>query len=737
MVKRKAPAGAATAVEPRIVHETACRIRFRWNRLLDPGLEPDYLGAWLGNLPGVDRVRVNPQGRCIVVEYDGRPEHRQKLLAGFGRIPKAAFERKAPAPPKRRLIDLAASGIMAAALPYLPRTLQGVVAGAMALPPILKGIDTLVNEGLKDPVRDLVTISLSMLRADFKTAASMSAMTLVDDYVGHVTDDRSNALLKSLTADPVDHVRVDRDGETRRIDFHDLRKGDVVYCNSGDMIVVDGEVAEGEGAVDAGFMTGDSTPCVVRPGSRVDSGGVVIEGRFKVRAVRTGPETNMARISEYIIKAVNDPPESEMKSERLADSMATITFGLGAALYAVSRDLERALSVIAVDFGSNVKIPAPVVVKASMYAAAKQGVHIKSGAGLENLGEADCVLFDVSGALTRGEMSVTDVVMCSDNDEDAFLRMIVALEEGSDHPIGLGLKRELARRGLESLAATELMILAQGVSGNVDGEMVCVGSRRHVMKTYGVECSAVAERAEELRVEGKTLVYAAKGKRLEGVVALKDTIRPEAEGVLAWLRKDGFKKVVAITGDHASTAKAIVGELPHVDELRAECSPEDKARAVQEFAGKGFKVAVVGNGVNDAPAFTAAHVGVCMSRGRGLARESAQVVLGEDNLDGLRIARTYAKRAGRTLQHCFNVGLGMDAGLLSAAGAGLLKPATTAGLQNLTTAVLVGNAARASLRTLPDDVDVRSTGCDATDEPSQSPACSRQEDSSPPAGNNS
>jgi len=631
---------------PHIVHETGTRIRFRWNRLLDPGLRPDYLEAWLCNLRGVTSARVNPQGRSFVVEHDGDPANRDTLLNTLPSIPADTFGALSPPETRRRLIDVLTAGHGALLLPLLPLPAQAAVATAMGLPHILRGADTLVNEGLKVRVLDMTTIGASLLRTDYATAASISAMVVLGEYLKTLSDDKSNALLKRLIAAPVDSIWVERDGQEISVGFDEVVTGEIVVCGSGELVGVDGEIVRGKALVDNSSITGESAPRLLRTGNRVSSGSVVVEGKIRIRAQRTGRDTDMARIAELMTQAVSEQSEREIQSSRLADRLAPITLGLGAGLYLATNDVRRALSVLTVDSACAVKFPAPLVVKTSMHAAARQDVVIKSGRGMEALGEVDCFVFDKTGTLTLGELDVTDIFTGNGTEEADLLRSAAAVEDRYGHPMGRALVRETARRKIAPRKGRSVdLSVAHGVSGMVGDSLIRVGSRHFIQDDCGVDCSLADAQAKRLRAEGKSLVFVSRDGVLLGMIALMDTIRPEAADVVARLRDNGARRIVLLTGDHEATARAFAERFPHVDSVHAGLTPEDKARIVEELRHSGHTVAMVGDGVNDAPAFTAADVGVCMSRGTGLARDSAQIVLNEDSLSGLATAFLVARRA--------------------------------------------------------------------------------------------
>ncbi|WP_320170490.1 heavy metal translocating P-type ATPase [Maridesulfovibrio sp.] len=687
---------------PRVVHETRNRLRIRWKTLLSPELDSDYLAAWISNLPGVRDVRVNPQGRCLIIRYNGTPESRNEILEGLNRIPPQAFSRAEPAVRRRRLIDAAWSSGLAAGLPFMPATIQAPVATAMGMPAVLAGLDTLISDGPKARVLDMTTIGASLLRADYTTAASISSMVVIGECLRQITDDRSNSLLKSLTASPVKEIWVEQDGKEVSIPFEKVQAGDVVLFSSGELIAVDGTITDGEAILDRSSITGESAPVKVSPGDEVVSGSILVEGELRVKAAGTASETSMARITRLMTGALSEQSATERKSSRLADALTPVTLGLGAALYAATGDMERALSVLTIDFACAVKFPAPVVIKTSMYAAAKEGVIFKSGTALESLAEVDAIVFDKTGTLTRGELDVTDIIVCSPRSEDELLNLAAAVENRHGHPVGQGIIREAEKRGLPPLQATDTdLSIAHGVSGVVNGSLVRAGSRHFIADDCGTDCSAVSDRTVRLRSEGKTLVYVSCDGHLEGIVALIDTIRPEAETVLESLKETGIKKIVMLTGDHAGTAAVFKKKLPLVDEIRTDLTPELKSEVVGDLQSEGYRVAVVGDGVNDAPAFTVAGMGICMSRSTGLARESAHVVLDRNSLDGLLTARAVSLRVNGILQNCFNTGVTVNTGLLAAAMAGKLSPALAATLHNLNTFAILGAAAWASSRAMP------------------------------------
>lgn len=682
---------------PQLVHRTRGRLRYRWRRLSDPALDPEYFEAWLENTEGVARARVNPRAACVVIELAP-----QGSGADFGnvllRVPARAFSRGVPAPPRRGLGDAVFHAAMTAAVAAMPPGLQLPVAAAMGAPAVLKGAETLLTQGLKVRVLDMATIGFSLLRGDYVAAASISTMVVVGEFLRQATEDRSNGLLKSLVAAPVESVWVRRGDAEVAVAFADVVPGDLVLAGSGGLVAVDGLVVAGEALLDCSSITGESAPVYVKEGAEILSGCVVREGAVTIEARRTGAETNMARISGFMENALREVSARERRSDRLADMLAPITLGLGAVLYAATHDASRALSVLTIDYACAVKLPAPVVIKTSLHTAAREGVLIKSGSGLDAFAEADTLVFDKTGTLTTGRLRVTDVLTAGVAD-DEFIRLAASVEDRSDHPVGQAVVAEAARRGLELLpAGNACCSIAHGIEAVVAGRVVRVGSHHYIAEDCGISCAALAGEAERLRSEAKTLVFVASGDSLLGLIALRDEIRPEACDVLRQMRLRGIRHVYVLTGDHARTAETLLAQVPGIDGMHTDLLPEEKAAFVKDLRSKGHKVAMIGDGVNDAPAFVAADVGVSLSRTQGLARESARIVLLRDALHGLVVARDTGLRAAGILDNCFTAGVGINTGLLLVAGAGLLSPVAAAAVHNATTFAILGGSAWAAGR---------------------------------------
>jgi Cu2+-exporting ATPase len=684
---------------PQIIHKCRGRVRFRWKKLYHPHLNPDYLEAWLEAMPGINEARINPQACSVTVSYSGSAEMTEKIRQRLVCSPEESFSRKSPAPAKRKFVDSAAAGTIATVSPFLPIQAKTALAYATGISPILRGLDTLINRGLKVQVLDMSTIGLSLLRKDYNTATSIAAMIVVGDYLKQITEDRTNNLLRSLMSDPVEKVTVCKNEQLLDVPFEKVEKGDTVVCTAGEIIPVDGVITEGEVLINQTSITGEARPLHCKTGDQLISGYSVIEGSVKIKAVRVGSETSIKRITGIMENSLMEKSDVELESDRLADKLAPISFGTGAALFALTGDADKALSALTVDYACAVKFPTPVVIKTSMYTAAKSNVIIKSGSALMKIAKADTVVFDKTGTLTKGEINVAEVIPCAEITKHEILRYAAAAENRSFHPVGKAIITESERLGLtipDSLPDESR--IAHGVCTSIEGKTVRVGSRHYIHDDCGIDCSCISNVATDLRKKGYILVYVAVDQSLAGIITMQDEIRPEAQNILEKLKNDGINKIIILTGDHRETATAFMEKLPAADSICWDLKPDEKALMVKRLKNKGHKIIFVGDGINDAPSLVEADVGVSVPGSTTLAKDASAIILTGQNLEGLLVARKTGKQAEKTLKGCFKAGVGINSGLMLAATAGLLKPVSAALIHNMTTFSILGISALISKR---------------------------------------
>ncbi len=676
-----------------VVSELPNRIRLKGKFLRDPDLDPDYLEASLETIPGVESARLNGRASSVVVRYDGRTETRGSILESIQDLPLDMFQGKNDRKSPPSLLGLSVKGVLSIACFFLPALFAAPLALVLSAPVILDGVICLWNRRLKVEVLDAAAVSFSLWRRDYFTAATIVTLLALGDYFEKISETKTTGMLKNLLKPQTDKIWIEKDGQEIQIPFEEAGIGDRVVCGPGEMIPLDGRVLEGEAAINQSSVTGESVPVHVEPGDEVISGSVIEEGRIVFEAVHVGAETSVARISKFLEDSLKYESESQKKSDELADNLVPLTFGLGVGLFALTRDLEKSAAALTVDYSCVIKLSSPVAVRVAMYTAALQGVLLKGAQAMDSLARVDTLVFDKTGTLTLGELKVTDIFSAQDLDDDELLALAASAEEHYSHPVASAVVGAARDKGLALSPTSQVdFIVAHGVSAYIDDLNVLVGSRHFIEDDEGIDCSGADPAAFRFQKEGKSLLYVARDGKLEGVLGLRDELRPEAPAVLAGLKAAGIKKIIILTGDTERTANALAASLPDVDEVHADLRPEDKAGIVTRLKEEGSILGFTGDGVNDAPALVSAHVGICLPSGADLAKESAQVILLKEDLNTLLTARLIALRCQETIMHSFVSAVSLNSSFLLLATLGWLRPVGAAVLHNLSTVGIIGYA---------------------------------------------
>ena len=685
----------------RVAHATARRVRLKSSILAAPSFDAPYFQALLEALPGVAEARINPRGRSLVVVHDADAATWERLTAALATVPDEAYQPVVDPGEAVTGADVAVKGLLVLLGPLFPTPLRAVLGWGLSLGIIVKGLETFFARGVKVEVLDATAVTLALARGNFFTAGSITTLLALGEYIEGQSERRSTELLKGLLRPQTENVWVVRDGVETLTPVAAVTPGDHVVCGAGELIPIDGTVDDGEASVNQSSISGESAPVHIRPGDPVISGSVVEEGRLTIAVERVGAETSMARIGRFIDQSLRTRSRTQSQSAALADKLVPVTLGLSTLMLLATRDVNRATSVLTVDFSCAVKLASPVAVRSGMYAAGQAGVLLKGAAALDALQAVDTIVFDKTGTLTTGNITVTDILPGPALSEAGLLRLAAGAEEHYDHPVARAVVGEARRRRLDLPPISRVdFIVAHGVSASIDGGNVLVGSHHFIAEDEGVPCQGMEETADALRRQGKSLLYVARDGVLAGIIALRDDPRPEAGEVLAALKAGGIRKIVVLTGDHNLTAQALTESLPDIDEVRAELRPEDKAAIIAELREQGLRPAFVGDGVNDAPALVTADVGICMARGADLAREAAQVLLLHDDLHALTAAREAAARTGAVIRRTFGATIGLNSLVMLLATAGM-SPVLSALLHNASTVGILAYAGLAASRPLP------------------------------------
>nr|WP_321465114.1 heavy metal translocating P-type ATPase [uncultured Desulfobulbus sp.] len=676
-----------------IAHEVRGRIRLRSPLIGNHSLDPDFFEAGLESIPGVTSVRINSRAASVAIDHDGRDATRNAILRYMAELPGRTLGGNGKARTLQSPLSLAVRGTLALTLLALPKVFAAPVAVVFSLPVIFEGLSTLWTRGIKVEVLDASAVLFSLVRQDYFTAASIVFLLSTGEYLQELSENRTTGLLKSLLKPQVEKIWIVVDGRELEIPLEEARIGDRVVCGAGELIPLDGEVVEGEASINTASITGESVPVHVHPGVEVLSGSVVESGRIVFVASHVGGETSMARIATFLEQSLRSESESQKDSDRLADRLVPVTFGLGLGLLAITRDLGKAAAVLTVDYSCVIDLANPVAVRVAMFTAAKQGVLLKGAQAMDSLSKIDTLIFDKTGTLTRGQLVVTDLHGVNGFDDLDLLQLAAGAEEHYTHPVAASVVAAAHEHGLELPPTSQVdFIVAHGVSAYIHGKNVLVGSRHFIEDDEGIACNAVDEIATELQQQGKSLLYVACEEELVGVIGLRDELRPEAESVLRGLKQAGIEKIVILTGDAELTARAIAAQLPSVDEVHWELKPEGKAAIVRSLQEQGHRVGFIGDGVNDAPALVSSEVGICLPQGADLAKESAQVILLREDLNCLLTGRLTALYSQQTILNSFYAAIGLNSTFLLLATFGLVQPVAAALLHNLSTVGILGYA---------------------------------------------
>ena len=689
-------AGWMSALEP--VHATRGRARWRYTCRKGAPLEARAIERAVEAIGGVSRARVNPAARSLAVEFDPAAATADRIALDILRMAPLPRPHAESGEPSAAPVALSAATLLATR--SLQPGLQAPVAVGTAIPLLGEAVDDFLEKGVTSHVLEAMAVAISIGRKDYLAANMTSFLLALGEYLEASIERRSDDLLKHLLKPDVGEIWVERDGEEIQLDAAEVRVGDTVIAATGRVIPVDGTVLGGEAMVNEATMTGESVPVARRRGDAVLSGTLVEEGRLRIYAERVGAQAAAARIADFVEHSLAVKSATQLEASRMADRLVPMVLGLAGATWLVSGDWQRVAAVLQADYSCALKLSTPVAFKAAMYEAGKSGMLVKGAKALERLAEADTFVFDKTGTLSTGKLEVTDSIAFKPGySPEDLINLAASVEEHYFHPLALAVV-EASRRlhHPQHFDHKEVeFIVAHGVASVIDGRRIVVGSRHFVEDDEGITTRAHRDTIERLHLEGKTLLYIGFGGELLGVIALRDSLRSNSAATVTRLRRLGVKRVLMLTGDHPERARAMADELG-LDEFHAGLMPEDKARILQELAAQGARIAFVGDGVNDAPALSGAHVGISMHNGADVARLASDVALLEDDIARVADAKALSIATKRLIDSNFKLTVGLNTSILSAAAFGLLTPVAASALHNGSTiAILLRALAGAGL----------------------------------------
>lgn len=674
-----------------IEHESRGRLRVRMKQYRMTLEQADLLEAYLQNQPGVLSATVHERTCCAVIRYIGDRENIIRAIAQFnytapsvtaltpthsGRVLNREYQEKLVG----KVITKFACTL------FLPAPLQIARTIWLSLPFLGRGLKRLIHRELKVELLDALSIGVSMVRRDFSTAGSVMFLLDIGELLEEWTHKKSVDDLARCMSLNVKRVWLKTDDAEVLVPLSNITVGDRILVRMGNVIPLDGEVVEGEVMVNQASLTGESMPVAKRPGTQVYAGTVIEEGDCVIEVTQSSGESRYDKIVSMIEQSEQLKSAAESHAANLADKLVPYTL-IGSALsYALTRNVTRALSVLMVDFSCALKLAMPLAVLSAMREASMYHITVKGGKFLEAVAQADTIVFDKTGTLTHACPVVARVIPFGGRSEDDMLRVAACLEEHFPHSMANAVVRAARERNLahEEMHSQVEYIVAHGISSMVENKKVVIGSAHFIFEDE--KCTVPAgeqEKYDALPVEFSHL-YLAIGGELAAVICIADPLRPEACDVMKALRALGIQRTVMLTGDSERTAAAIAAEVG-VDDYRAEVLPEDKANFVEQERAAGHTVIMLGDGINDSPALSAANVGVAISDGAAIAREIADITIAAENLFELVALRRIAQGLMSRINSNYRFVIGFNGSLIGLGVAGVLAPATSAMMHNLST----------------------------------------------------
>lgn len=569
----------------------------------------------------------------------------------------------------------------------LPAPIRAIYTTVVSVKYIWKGIQTLAQGKIEVPVLDATAIGVSMLRGDYGTAGSVMFLLGVGELLEEWTHKKSVGDLARSMSLNVGKVWLKKDGQEILVPSEKIVAGDEIVVHMGNLIPFDGEVSNGEGMVNQASLTGESVPVRRTLGSVVYAGTVLEEDELTILVKQTGGSSRYEKITAMIEESEKLKSGLESKAEHLADRLVPYSLGGTALTYLLTRNATKALSILMVDFSCALKLAMPISVLSAIREANQHKITVKGGKFLEAVAEADTIVFDKTGTLTKAQPTVAEVVSFSETKSpDELLRIAACLEEHFPHSMAKAVVDAAKEKHLdhEEMHSKVEYIVAHGISTTINGEKAIIGSYHFVFED---ENSIIPEGMEEkfrhLPEEYSHLYLALEGV-LAAVICIEDPLRPEAAEIIRQLKKAGLKKIVMMTGDSERTAKAIAKKVG-VDEYYAEVLPEDKANFVEKEKAEGRKVIMIGDGINDSPALSAADVGIAISEGAEIAREIADITVAADDLAEILVLRMLSNRLMKRIHKNYRFIVTFNAGLILLGVGGILQPTTSALLHNTST----------------------------------------------------
>lgn len=683
-----------------IKHESRGRMRVHMEQYRMTYEQADTLLYVIHNHRNVTFVKVYDRTADAVIEYVGDREQIIELLRHFhyesANVPQTVIKtsgRELNNSYQEKLIGSVVWHYSKKLL--LPWPIRTALTIGRSVKYIGIGLKCLLQRKIEVPVLDATAITVSLVTKDFSTAGSIMFLLGIGELLEEWTHKKSvDDLARSMSLNVSKVWLRTPENQEILVESSKIEKGDKVVVHMGNVIPFDGVVLDGDAMVNQASLTGESVPVQRTVGNTVFAGTVVEEGEITIRVKEVEGNNRFDQIVTMIEESEKLKSELEGKAEHYADKLVPWTLGATGLTYLLTRNVTKAMSILMVDFCCALKLAMPISVLSAIREASLYNVTVKGGKFLEAVAEADTIVFDKTGTLTKAHPTVVDVVNFNDEySADDMLRVAACLEEHFPHSMAKAVVDAAAKNGLshEEMHTKVEYIVAHGIATSINGKRTVIGSYHFVFEDEKCVVPAGKEPLfESLPLYYSHLYLAIEGK-LSAVICIEDPLRDEAAAVVTSLKKAGISKVVMMTGDSERTASVIAKKVG-VDEYYAEVLPEDKAAFVEREKAKGRKVIMIGDGINDSPALSAANVGIAISDGAEIAREIADITVGSDDLYQIVTLKYISNALMKRIKSNYRKIVGFNSGLIALGVAGVLPPTTTALLHNGSTILISVNS---------------------------------------------
>lgn len=689
-----------------ILHEGKGRMRVHVENVRMTLHRADVLEAYLNHHDAIVHAAVYERTGDVVITYTGKRTAAIAILAGY-KFDVAEYDALVTSADSRRLnreyqdkmFDLVAGRCLRKL--FLPAPLDAAYTAFRSIRFLWKGVRCVLSRRLEVEVLDALSIGVSLLRGDFGTAGSVMFLLNLGSLLEEWTRKKSLDDLARSMALNVDKVWVRSQGTEVLVPLTKVRSGDEVVVRSGNMIPLDGTVLEGEAMVNQAALTGEAMPVRKAEGSTLYAGTVVEEGECVFIAKAEGGSNRYDKIVAMIEESEKLKSSTENRALVLADKLVPWCLGATVVTYLLTRNATRAISCLMVDFSCALKLSMPLAVLSAMRECGSYHITVKGGKYLEALSQADTIVFDKTGTLTRATPQVVEVVPFSGCNEREVLQLAACLEEHFPHSMANAVVRAAKERGIshEEMHSEVEYIVAHGIASRVGGQRVVIGSHHFVFEDEKCTIPTAEQQKFDALKPAYSHLYMAASGQLVGVICISDPLRPEAAAVLNGLRALGIRNTVMMTGDSERTAAAIAKQVG-VDRFFAEVLPEDKANFVQQAKAEGHTVVMIGDGINDSPALSAADIGIAINSGAAIAREIADVTIKADSLEELMALKAIANSLQKRVHANYRFVLTFNSALIALGALGILQPASSAMLHNLST---IGISLKSMTNLLPEN----------------------------------